>query len=333
MRAALGTGEECEEHSLPRTHPLLRKGGGWIAATSLLSRVPLPARPSPRSCRLTGMPGKNTFCTPLTITLSPALSPVSTMRSPSAVRPRVTSRRWAWCLASTTYTYLRSWSVSTALSSTSIALNLPLPSTRTRANRPGVNARSALSSNARARMVPVAGSTWLSRKSTTPVCGKPSSPTRPTCTGYACTVLAGTFALARQFGVVEEGAFVGIEMHVHLVQRDQRGQHAGGIAGADQVAGGDQRASGAAADRRAHLGEFQVQARGIHRGLGGGDIAPALRRRRNGAVRRSRWKWPAVPKASSRAPLRCGPVRPGCGRGPGRLARAPVRRGSCASRW
>src|SRR5690606_20592135 len=81
----------------------------------------------------TGMPGKNTFCTPDTITLSPADSPCSTMRRPSASRPITMSRRCALPSSSTTYTYLRSWSVSTALSSTSAASKRPLPGRRTRA--------------------------------------------------------------------------------------------------------------------------------------------------------------------------------------------------------
>src|SRR3546814_45585 len=47
----------------------------------------------------------------------------------------------------------------------------------------GVNTRSGLGSTARARMVPVVGSTWLSTKSTVPSCGKPVSLARPMRTG------------------------------------------------------------------------------------------------------------------------------------------------------
>src|SRR5690606_19909421 len=52
--------------------------------------------------------------------------------------------------------------------------------------------------------------------------------------------LAGALAGAGQLRVAQEAAFVGVEVHMHLVQRYHRGQHAGRIAGTDQVAGGDQ---------------------------------------------------------------------------------------------
>ena len=55
----------------------------------------------------------------------------------------------------------------------------------TRANRPGVNARSALRSFARTRILPVPDRPCCRRKSTVPACGKPSSLARPTRTGSA----------------------------------------------------------------------------------------------------------------------------------------------------
>ena len=78
-----------------------------------------------------------------------------------------------------------------------------------------------------------------------------------------------TLAVAAHLRVAQEGAFIGIEVHEHLVQRHQRGQHAGAVAGGDQVAGGNHRAPGAAVDRGTHACPVHVELGGVHGGLCG----------------------------------------------------------------
>src|SRR5690606_24639114 len=86
---------------------------------------------------------------------------------------------------------------------------------------------------------------------------------------------AGALALARQFGVAQVGLFVALEVHVHRVLRDQRGQQ--GRVGLGEVAFGDHGAADAAVDRRADLGELQVQPGRGYRGLGRAHAGVALR--------------------------------------------------------
>ncbi|MCY1302965.1 hypothetical protein D9M70_526510 [compost metagenome] len=83
-------------------------------------------------------------------------------------------------------------------------------------------------------------------------------------------------AVARQLGVLEEYALVGVEVGVHLVGGDQAGQ--AGFPGVDQVAGGHLGAADAAVDRRGDAGEAEVQARRFEAGLDRRDFRAGLQR-------------------------------------------------------
>jgi hypothetical protein len=61
-----------------------------------------------------------------------------------------------------------------------------------------------------------------------------------------------------QLPVAQVGRLIGVEIGVHRIVRDHRGQHAGTR---DEIAGGDERARHMAIDRGAHFGELAVQAR------------------------------------------------------------------------
>ena len=67
--------------------------------------------------------------------------------------------------------------------------------------------------------------------------------------------------------IVKVGRLVHVKVDVNSLLRYQRGQYAGAVAGGDQVTAGDQRAAGAAIDRRGHFGEVEVELRGINRRL------------------------------------------------------------------
>ena len=85
----------------------------------------------------------------------------------------------------------------------------------------------------------------------------------------------GRFAgLARQFGVLEKGTLVGIEVGVHLVGGHQRGEQR--FAGGHQVAGGHFSAADAAIDRRGDAGEAEVQTGVVEFGLDAAGIEAAV---------------------------------------------------------
>src|SRR6185312_3847573 len=76
---------------------------------------------------------------------------------------------------------------------------------------------------------------------------------------------AGLFRVGAQMVELEPGVLVDVEVDVDRVHRDHAGQH---VAAGDQVAGGDFRVADAAVDRRAHVGEVQLQPGGGQRGGG-----------------------------------------------------------------
>ena len=66
----------------------------------------------------------------------------------------------------TTSTNFLSWSVPTARSLTTVAWYAAPPTSFSRANSPGANRWFGFGKTARARTVPLRGSSWLSKKST-----------------------------------------------------------------------------------------------------------------------------------------------------------------------
>ena len=80
--------------------------------------------------------------------------------------------------------------------------------------------------------------------------------------------------------IVKVGRLVHVKVDVNRLLRYQRGQDAGAVASRDQVTAGDQRAAGAAIDRRGHFGEIQVKLRGVDRRLRGADVGLRLGGRR-----------------------------------------------------
>ena len=73
------------------------------------------------------------------------------------------------------------------------------------------------------------------------------------------------------------GRLIHVKVNVNRFLRDQRSEHAGGVARSDQIAAGDQRPAGAAIDRRGDFGEIQVELRDINRRLCGANIGLRLR--------------------------------------------------------
>ena len=71
---------------------------------------------------------------------------------------------------------------------------------------------------------------------------------------------------------LEIGLLVGVEVRIDRIVGDDSGQHVGVR---NQIAGGDQRARNAAVDRRAHLGELEVESRRFQCRRGGTDIVGA----------------------------------------------------------
>ena len=60
-----------------------------------------------------------------------------------------------------------------------------------------------------------------------------------------------------------------VEDEIDRIESDDRGQQGrAGLPAGDQIAGIDPAVGDAAGDRRAHLGPFQVELRGVQRGLG-----------------------------------------------------------------
>src|SRR5881397_3714206 len=134
-------------------------------------------------CASTTSPGRTRW-RPATTTQSSGVTPSRTTRRPSTSGPIFTVRYWAFCSPSTTTTYFCDWSLPIASSRRRIARYRPLPGSLRRANIPGMRLRSGFGSSARPTIVPVPRSTWLSTKSMTPSCGKPSSSASATCTGF-----------------------------------------------------------------------------------------------------------------------------------------------------
>ncbi|MNG39884.1 hypothetical protein D3C84_1282140 [compost metagenome] len=58
--------------------------------------------------------------------------------------------------------------------------------------------------------------------------------------------------------VPQEGGFIDVEIDIHLIERDQRGEHAGAVAGGDQITGSDHGAAGATVDRGDHSGKVEI---------------------------------------------------------------------------
>ena len=197
-----------------------------------------------------------------------------------------------------------------------------------------MNTRSGFGTTARARIVPVRGSTWLSMKSSVPACGKPVSFARPTRTGLRDAVALAAGARARRSAGRSARR---VEVDVHGVERDQRRQQR--RVGLRQVADRHQGAAGAAVDRRTHLGELEVEPRAVDRGLGGAHRALPWRGRRLAGVellardrlrvdQRLRARCPACARASPRcgrvrAPPAPDRARPGSGAGRSRTAGRP----------
>ncbi len=85
------------------------------------------------------------------------------------------------------------------------------------------------------------------------------------------SVRAIPFAVARERAIPQRTLFVDREIHVHRIERNHGGQQ--GRVGLGKIADRDQCAAGLAVDRRAHLGELEVELRGrdgrlgrVHRG-------------------------------------------------------------------
>ena len=142
----------------------------------------LRGSPMATSCGVTGMPGR-TCCRPLTTMTSSALRPSRTTRRPSTSGPSFTGAYSTLLSAPTLSTNFTLWSVPTALSLMSSALYSPLPISLTRANMPGVKRRSGFLNRPRAWIVPVFGSSSLSRNTMSPSCGWPCSLASPAHTG------------------------------------------------------------------------------------------------------------------------------------------------------
>ena len=79
---------------------------------------------------------------------------------------------------------------------------------------------------------------------------------------------AGTFALAREFRIAQIGLLVRLEIDVDRILRNHSCQHA--LVGLGQIADSQQRAADASCDRRAHLGEIEIEA-----GVGNGGLSRA----------------------------------------------------------
>ena len=110
----------------------------------------------------------------------------------------------------------------------------------------------------RTRMLPVVGSTWLSRKLMLPWWGKrllalEAHEDRQHLAGLGGLILPSLIALRTS----QQGGLVHVEVGVHRVQRDDRGQHR--LVLVDQVAERQVVAADLAVDRRLDLGEFEVE--------------------------------------------------------------------------
>ena len=117
------------------------------------------------------------------ITRSVGSSPLVTTRIPLSVRaPIVTCLGAAVPSACATITILVDWSEASAVSGTSSSGCAGETGSRTRANWPGAMAMSGFRKVARACIVPLLRSTWLSMKSNVPVRLHGVSPSRLICT-------------------------------------------------------------------------------------------------------------------------------------------------------
>src|SRR5688572_10471152 len=88
-----GLERACGARHLPNPPLLAGEGAGsgyFIATCGAGAGAPIAI-----VLGVTGMPGKNTFCTPCTITLSVGARPELTTRRPSTMRPSTTSLRVA----------------------------------------------------------------------------------------------------------------------------------------------------------------------------------------------------------------------------------------------
>ena len=87
--------------------------------------------------------------------------------------------------------------------------------------------------------------------------GKPSSPWRPIETGKTLPGWGGLNpALVDRLSDAEQGGLVHVEVDVHRVKRDDRGQER--LVLVDQVPGGQIIAADVTVDRRLHLGEIKA---------------------------------------------------------------------------
>ena len=107
------------------------------------------------------------------------------------------------------------------------------------------------------------GLTWLLTKLTSPSCGKPSSPCSPMRTGSFAPLARGLILpFVDRLPDAQEGRLVHVEVGVHRVERDDRGQQR--LVLVDQVAEGQVVAADHAVDRRDDPGEFLVQLVDLH---------------------------------------------------------------------
>lgn len=82
-------------------------------------------------------------------------------------------------------------------------------------------------------------------------------PTRPISTGSA-VITGRALPAAGEILIVKVGCFIHVKVDVNRFQGDQRGEDAGTVTRGDQITAGDQRAAGAAINRRGHFGEIQL---------------------------------------------------------------------------
>ena len=80
--------------------------------------------------------------------------------------------------------------------------------------------------------------------------------------------------------IVKVSGLIHVKVDVNRLLRYQRGKYAGAVAGGDQVPAGDQRAAGAAIDRRGHFSKVQIKLRGVNRRLRRANISLRLGGRR-----------------------------------------------------